>query len=303
MQPIGPGIRTSGVGLAANVVLALTKISAGVFGHSQALIADGIESTADVIGSLVVLGGLLYASRPADEDHPFGHGKAESAAGLMVGVSVLAAAGLIAWASLRAINVPPLAPAGFTLVVLGAIILLKEALYRWVIRVGEQIDSAAVRADAWHHRLDAVTSLAAFVGIAIAQWGGPGWEAADAWAAFLASLVIAYNGLRLLQRPIAELMDASADAACVATIRATAAAVPGVVGVGRCRVRKSGLELLADLHLKVPGDITVTAGHDLAHEVEARLRKLPRPVGYVSIHVEPARPKSQNPFRPNTPDG
>ena len=290
MQSVGPGLRTSGVGLAANVVLALTKVSAGVLGHSQALIADGIESTADVIGSLVVLGGLLYAARPADADHPFGHGKAESAAGLMVGMSVLAAAGLIAWASLRAIATPQSAPAGFTLAVLGAIILLKEALYRWVIRVGEQLNSVSVRADAWHHRLDAFTSLAAFLGIAMALWGGPGWEAADAWAAFLASLVIAYNGFQLLRRPLAELMDASADAECVATIRSTAEGVPGVVGVGRCRVRKSGLELLADVHLKVPGHITVTAGHDLAHEVEARLRRLPRAVSYVSIHVEPAKP-------------
>jgi len=295
MPDVGPGLRTSGVGVAANVALAMTKITAGVLGNSNALIADGIESTADVISSLVVLGGLWYAARPADADHPFGHGKAESAAGLLVSFSVLGAAALMAWECIHAILTPHARPAWFTLVILGIIIVLKELLYRWAIRVGNELQSSAVKADAWHHRLDALTSLAAFVGIAVAIGGGPGWETADDWAALLATGVTAYNGLQLLRQPVAELMDASVDADSLGLIRRTAADVPGVVGVGRCRVRKSGLELLVDLHLKVPGQITVSAGHDLSHQVEERLRALPRPVNYVSIHVEPADPTYPGP--------
>lgn len=293
MPPVGPGLRTSGVGIAVNVALALAKITAGLRGNSNALIADGIESAADVIASLFVLGGLWYAARPADDDHPFGHGKAESAAGLLVALSVLGAAALMASESIRAIRTPHPSPAAFTLVVLGIVIVLKAGMYHWAIRVGHALNSTAVQADAWHHRFDAVTSLAAFVGIAIALWGGPGWATADDWAALLATLMIAWNGVALLRQPIAELMDASVDENSIQTIRRTAVEVPGVAGVGRCRVRKSGLELQVDLHLKVPGEITVTAGHALAHEVEDRLRKLPRPVSYVSIHVEPAAPQGE----------
>jgi len=294
MQSVRPGLWTSATGVAVNAGLALTKITAGVLGNSNALIADGIESSADVVGSVVVLGGLLYSARPPDDDHPFGHGKAESAAGLVVALSVLGAAALMAWSCVRAIATPHAPPAPFTLGVLGGIIILKESLYHWTRRIGDQLDSSAVRADAWHHRADALTSFAAFIGVAIALGAGPGWETADDWAALLATAVTVFNGLVLLRQPVSELMDASVDSNSLSTIRTAAANVPGVSGVGRCRVRKSGLELIVDLHLKVPGEISVTAGHAISHEVEARLRALPRPVNQISIHVEPADPQFPN---------
>src|ERR687885_2272961 len=206
-ERVARGIRTAQTGLLVNAALALLKLLAGLIGHSYALVADAVDPPADVFSSLIVWGGLRISAQPADENHPYGHGKAEPLAAAVVAVMLLGAAVGIAIEAVREIRTPHHAPAPFTLAVLVAVIVIKEVLFRFVIRVGQQVDSTAVMADAWHHRSDAITSAAAFVGIGIALLMGPGWEAADDWAALVAAAIIAFNGARILRPAVHDLMD------------------------------------------------------------------------------------------------
>jgi cation diffusion facilitator family transporter len=203
---VAAGLRISGLALGANLLLALGKIATGVFGNSYALIADGIESTADVFSSFIVWAGLRISVRPADARHPFGYGKAESIAAVIVSLMLLGAAALIATQSIREIRTPHHTPAWFTLVVLVCVVVIKESMYRFAFRVGQDLKSSALKSDAWHHRSDALTSVAAFLGIAIALIGGRGFESADDWAALAACTVIVFNGLRLSRGALGEVM-------------------------------------------------------------------------------------------------
>jgi cation diffusion facilitator family transporter len=287
MATIETGLRLSKVSLAVNALLAGIKIAAGVFGNSYVLVADGIESIADVFSSLVVWSGLRLAIVPADENHPYGHGKAESLAGIFVALLLLAAAILIAVQSIREILTPHLAPAWFTLPVLLLVIAIKETLFRLAHRAGHSLESTALKGDAWHHRSDALTSAAAFVGISIAFIGGRGYESADDWAALLACGVIGTNGLRLLRTALDELMDAAVSPEIVAAVRKIAAEVVGVVAVEKCRVRKSGLHLALDIHVVVDGSLSVWRGHQIAHNVKDHLMASPHRINDVTVHIEP----------------
>lgn len=278
----------AGVGMAVNIVLAIVKIVTGIVGNSYALIADGIESTTDIISSFVVWMGLKISSLPADEDHPYGHGKAESIAGMVVALALLAAAVFIAVQSLREIVTPHHTPAWFTLLVLALVIGTKEALYRFVLKVGDELTSTAIKGDAWHHRSDAITSAAAFVGISIALVGGKGYESADDWAALLACAVIVFNGCRIFRTALGEIMDAAIPNPLQKEIREISSAVPGVVRVEKCRTRKSGLGLFVEIHVEVDGDLTVRRGHEIAHEVSDHLKSSALSVQHVVVHVEPA---------------
>lgn len=280
----------AGIGMAANMVLAIVKIVTGIIGHSYALIADGIESTTDIVSSMVVWTGLKISSLPPDDDHPFGHGKAESIAGMIVALALLGAAALIAVQSIREILNPHHAPAWYTLLVLALVVATKEALFRIVSNVGDSLDSTAVKGDAWHHRSDAITSGAAFVGISIALIGGEGYESADDWAALLACAVILFNGSRIFRAALNELMDAAPPDAILEQIRARAATVPGVAGIEKCHSRKSGLGLLVEIHVEVDGNMTVRNGHDIAHEVSDCLLASPLSIQHVAVHVEPSDP-------------
>ena len=276
-------------GAAVNVVLSTAKFAAGILGHSYALIADGMESGLDVGSSLVIWGGLKYAAKEPDHEHPYGHGKAEPISALIVSATLSGAALVLAGLSVQEIlkgHRDP--PAWTTLWVLAAVILVKEGLFRRVIVASEAIDSGAVRTDAWHHRADAMTSGAAFIGILVARLGGPGWEKADAWAALFACGVIGFNGYRLLVPAVAEIMDAAPDPEIETRVRAAASGVPGVDGIEKCRVRKMGLEFYVDLHVGVDGLMSVAAGHDIAHAVKAAVRKAEGRVADVLVHVEPA---------------
>ncbi len=271
-----------------NLLLAATKIVAGVLGGSYALIADGIESSADVVSSLIVWSGLRFAVLPADENHPYGHGKAEPIATTIVSLVLLGAAVLIAVQSVRELLSSHEAPKKFTLIVLVAVIVIKEAMFRLSWRTGSALDSAVLKADAWHHRSDALTSAAAFVGISIALIGGKGFEGADDWAALVACAIIAWNGIRFLRGAINEMMDASVSPDVIAEVRKTAGDVEGVVEIEKCRVRKAGLHLALDIHVVVDGDISVRCGHRIAHEVEAKLRNSQHRINDVVVHIEPA---------------
>lgn len=281
------GIRAALVGVMVNLGLAVLKILTGVLGNSYALIADGIESTADIFSSIVVMGGIHVSSIPADEEHPYGHGKAEPLAGVVVASLLLFAAVGIGWGSVREILTPHHAPAWYTLPVLALVMVGKEVLSRHVLRVGEALNSTAVRGDAWHHRSDALTSGAAFVGISVALVGGEGYEPADDWAALVACGVIAFNGFRLLRESVNDLMDRAVDPALVARIRRISGEVAGVRGIEKCRVRKVGLGLSMDIHVTVDGDATVRRGHEIAHAVKDHLRASDRRIVDVVIHIEP----------------
>ena len=287
MDSIESGLRISGSAIAINIVLALIKISTGIIGNSYALIADGVESTMDTVSSLIVFGSLLISVKPPDEDHPFGHGKAESMAGALVAFSLLVASIIIATQSIQEIQMPQTPPSSYTLIVLVAVIVVKETMFRKMLDVGDELESSALKNDAWHHRSDALTSLAAFIGITIAIVGGKGYEAADAWAALLACGLIFYNGIRLLIPSLHEIMDRAAPVEIEEQIRSIAAGVEGVIEIEKCRIRKSGVYFLMDIHVVVRGALSVWEGHRIAHEVQDSLLASGLPIADVSVHIEP----------------
>lgn len=288
MATIETGLRLSKLALLVNAGLASIKIAGGIIGHSYVLIADGIESTADIFSSFVVWSGLRVSAIPPDDDHPYGHGKAEPIASVVVSLILLGAAFLIAVQSVREILTPHQAPGWFTLPLLLVVILVKELMYRYAFKTGRLLESTALKGDAWHHRSDALTSAAAFVGIAIALIGGPGYESADDWAALAACGVIVWNGLRLLRDALNEVMDASVSAEVVSAVRSLASGVDGVVAIDKCRVRKVGLHLALDIHVVVRGELTVREGHDIAHAVKDCLVRSPHRINDVTVHIEPA---------------
>jgi len=284
------GTRVAFFGMIVNLILAVAKILGGWFGHAYVLIADGIESALDIAGSFVIWGGLKVAARPPDATHPYGHGKAEPIAAIIVAVGVLAAALGLAIQSAREIFMPHHAPEPYTLLILIVVIVVKEILFRYVIRIGRDVESTAVQTDAWHHRSDALTSAAAFIGISLALIGGKAWQSADDWAALFACAVIGANGIRLLRPALYEIMDTAPGGKIVRSIRRVASSVPGVIEVEKCRARKMGLDFYVDLHVGVDGKISVHEGHEIAHRVKNAIQQSDSRIADVLVHVEPARP-------------
>ena len=281
-------IRTTWYSMGSNALLAIIKWVAGFFGNSYALIADAIESTTDFFASFLVLLGLKYASRPADKNHPYGHGKAEPLITFIVVGILITSAILIAHESIQNIKTPHKGPEPFTLIVLAAIILWKEISFQLVIRKSRVTKSSLLKADAWHHRSDAITSITAFVGISIALLMGEGFESADDWAALAASGFILYNCYRIFRPALGEIMDEHTHDEIIDQIRSIALHVDGVSGTEKCIVRKVGMRFFIDLHIEVDGDITVTHGHDIAHALKAKLMVDLPEVADVLIHVEPS---------------
>ena len=276
------------LGLVINVVLAAIKIGAGLFGNAYVLIADGIESALDVGGSLIIWGALKFAARPPDATHPYGHGKVEPFAAIVVSIGVLAAALGLAISSVRELFLPRHGPAPFTLIVLVVAVVTKELMYRYVVRVGRNAESTAIQADAWHHRTDAMTSIAAFIGISVALIGGEAWQSADDWAALFACALIAANGYRLLRPALFEILDTAPRGEIVDVVRNAVCSVPGVVEVEKTFIRKMGLSFYVDLHVKVNGEISVREGHHIAHEVKRAIQRSDPRIADVLVHIEPA---------------
>lgn len=273
--------------IAGNAILALIKGITGILGNSYALIADAIESTTDIFSSLFVLFGLKYASRPPDENHPYGHGKAEPLITFGVVGFLIISATIIAIESIHNIQTPHKTPEWYTLVVLGVIVIFKELSYRFVNKRSDDTKSSSLKADAWHHRSDAITSLMALIGISIAIIMGEGYETADDWAALLASGFILYNAYLIFRPALGEIMDEHLHDDLILVIRAEVEKVDGVRGTEKCFVRKTGMYYFVDLHILVEGDLSVHEGHAIAHAVKDDLRmKLPE-IADILIHVEP----------------
>jgi cation diffusion facilitator family transporter len=277
-------------GIWLNAALAIVKFAGGWLGHTYALIADAAESVLDIVSSLMVWAGLRVASRPPDADHPYGHGKAEPLAGLAVAFFVFAMAGWIGAHAVREIITPHRGPQWWTLPLVAGVVVLKLWFSRRMARSGGEIGSTALGVEAMHHWSDAVTSGAAFIGISIALIGGPGWEAADDWAALLACGVIAFNAFSMAGRALGDVMDTAVPESFEKEVRALALAVPGVRALDKVRMRKSGLSHLVDIQIRVDGELTVRAGHDIAHSVkDALLASTRHGITDVSVHVEPMK--------------
>ena len=280
-------IRWAQAGLLTNACLVVVKFFAGIIGHSNALIADAVESSADIFSSLIVWMGLSIAARPADEDHPYGHGKAEPLAAAVVSLMLLGAAIGISIIAVRDIRTPHHLPAPFTLFVAAGVIMIKEILYRRVSRVGREVGGTAIVADAWHHRADAISSLAAFIGISIALLGGRGWEAADDWAALVAAILVAVNGVRTLRPAIAGLMDEAPDRSVKERVQHAASGVDGVRSVENLNVRGSGLGFYVDLHVKADPKLPLDEAHEIAAKVKYAIFAAVPSVVSVLVHMEP----------------
>jgi len=285
------GIQTAQLGLLVNTALAIIKFVAGVLGNSYALIADAVESTSDILSSAIVWGGLRIASRAADDEYHFGYGKAEALASAVVSLMLLAAAIGISIEAIREIRTPHHAPAPFTLIVLVVVVLVKETLFRRVFQVADEEGSQAVRADAWHHRSDAITSVAAFCGISIALWKGDGWEAADDWAALVAAGVIAINALLLLRPAVQDLMDRAPDHDLVERVRLAALAVPDVLAIEKLKVRRAGTGLFVDLHVQSDPSLSLHDAHIVSGKVKSAIRGSMDRIEGVLIHMEPFQGK------------
>ena len=280
-------IRTTYFSIIGNTILALIKGLAGFFGNSYALIADAIESTTDIFASFLVLLGFKYAKKPADENHPYGHGKIEPLITFGVVAFLVVSATVIAYESIQNIQSPQKIPESWTLIVLGLIIIWKEISYQIVIKKSKQTNSSSLKADAWHHRSDAITSVMAFIGISIAIIFGKGYETADDWAALFASAFILYNSYLILRPALGEVMDEQLYENLILEIRAKSLEVPGVLGTEKCFIRKSGMKFHVDLHASVNSEISVKVGHDIAHQLKDYLRKEIPNLGHVLIHIEP----------------
>jgi cation diffusion facilitator family transporter len=270
-----------------NTLLALAKGILGILGNSYALIADAIESTTDIFSSLLVLFGLKYSNRPADENHPYGHGRAEPLITFLVVAFLITSACIIGYESIQNIQRPHSLPKSFTLYFLGAIIVWKEISFRIVLKKSKETNSSSLKADAWHHRSDAITSIAAFLGISIALFFGKGYESADDWAALFASGFILYNSYLIFRPALGEIMDEHLYDDLIAAIRNIAITVPGVIDTEKCFIRKAGMKYHVDLHARVEGEISVREGHDIAHLLKDTLRNELPELGHVLIHVEP----------------
>lgn len=282
------GQRTTRIGIAISVVLAIVKAVGGILGNSYALIADAIESTVDIITSGLLLVGLRWSAKPADDNHPYGHGKAEALVAIGISLALCGAAVVIAIESIHNISVPHESPKAFTLIILVLVILTKEILARYVNKTGEELGSGAVKADAFHHRSDAITSAAAFIGIGIGLIGGPGYEMADDWAALFAALIIVINAYKIARPAVGELLDEELDTELNQAIRKTAATVPGVIHVEKCHTRKMGIMAHADMHIWVNENLSVAQGHRIAHTVKDTVREKHPRLADVHIHIEPA---------------
>jgi cation diffusion facilitator family transporter len=282
-------IKTSVFSIIGNILFAVVKFVAGILGNSYALIADAIESTTDVFASILVWIGLKYSTKPADENHPYGHGRFEVISTFAVIGFLVVSATIIAIESIKNIQTPHEPPKVFTLYVLGGIILFKELSYQYVIRQSKKTHSSSLKADAWHHRSDAITSVMAFIGIVFAIFMGEGFEAADDVAALIASFFIVYNAYKIFKPIISEISDEQVYDDMIEDVRRIATTVPGVIDTEKCHIRKMGMTFYVDLHLIVDGNLTVIQGHRIAHNLKDEIQRQIPEIADVLVHTEPDR--------------
>lgn len=279
--------RAAWLGLIVNFALGAVKLAGGITGSSFALISDAINSLGDSLTSVVVLLALWYSQKPADEKHPYGHTRAEAVAAANVALLIVLSALFIGWEAFSRLTIEHALPPVWTLWIAGTNVIIKEALYRYKLRVGRHTGSSAIIANAWDHRSDALCSLAVLVGLGIVRWAGPGFIWADEAAALVVVAAIVWSGVRLFRASTSELLDPQADLSLVEEIRQSASGVQGVCHVEKLWVRKSGLEYLADIHIQVDAQISVREGHRIGHQVKDKLLAQFASLRHVLVHLEP----------------
>lgn len=285
-------IRAATVGLVINLMLGVVKLTGGLLGHSFALLSDAVNSLGDVVTSAVIVVALWFSQRPPDDEHPYGHSRAEGIAACNVALLVVLSALAIGWEALRRFGHAQDIPPTWTLAIAGSNVVVKEALYHYNVRVSRRTGSGAILANAWDHRSDALCSLAVLIGLGVVRWGGAAWSGADQVAALVVVVAIIWSASQVLASSVRELMDLQADEPFVRRVRATAGQVPGVRGVEKLWLRKSGLEYFADIHVEVDPDMTVAAGHEIGHAVKDRLLDEFPLMRDVLVHLEPTRSDS-----------
>ena len=279
-------------GVLLNIFLGLLKSITGVLGHSNVLLADGIDSMVDVFTSLMTWGAMKYGTKPPDQEHPYGHGKAESLAAIG-GAMILLVTGLV----ITLFSINNIIDRGhgahsyqlkkYTLVILIIAIVVKEGFFRLIFAHAKKIGSTAMLAEAWHYRSDVLISLTALIGISISLFGSASYSSADDWTALFVCLIIFYNATTILHASLREIMDAQVSHELEKTILKLACEVEGVKSAEKCRVRKSGLSLLADLHIRVDGHLSVLKGHTISHQVKDHLLKSNLALEDITLHLEP----------------
>lgn len=285
-MPYKIALQSASLSIIVNFLMAVAKVVTGILGSSFALVADGIESLADIFSSILVFIGIKYASKPPDENHPYGHGRAEVLVTIIVVGLLVISALFIVYQSIIHILTPHNLPRPFVLIVLGIVIVIKETLYQIFSSRAAKVNSSSLAADAWHHRGDAITSIAAFIGVSIAIYLGPGYEAADDWAAILAAILILYNAYRILKPALGEIMDENHHH-MIDQIRDIAEEEPGILGTEKCFIRKTGMNYHVDLHAIVSGEIPVKEGHLLAHNLKDSIQSEMPEIAEILIHIEP----------------
>lgn len=286
------GLKSAQIGVLVNAALAALKLIAGVAGNSYALIADAVESTSDIFSSLIVLLGLQIAGREPNDRFPFGYGRAESLAAGVVSLMLIGTAIGISIEAVREILTPHHAPAAWTLAVLVVVVVVKWVVSRRVKQTGTEIGSRSLEADAWHHLSDAATSAAAFIGISVSVLMGPGWEAADDWAALAASGIILVNGVLLLKGALNDLMDRAPDTKIVDEVRRTAESVPGVKAIEKLHIRRAGLRYFVEIHVQTNPDLPLKDAHAIGGHVKAEIRNQIPSIAAVVVHLEPFEPNA-----------
>lgn len=273
--------------LIGNALLVFVKLITGIIGNSFAMIADSVESAGDVFSSFIIYMGLKFSAKPSDEDHPFGHGKVEPIISFLVVLFLIVSAGVIAFQAFNNLQSPQKMPKPYTLIVLAGIIIYKEAFYQFVKKRSKQTSSTSLKADAWHHRSDAITSLAAFIGIGLALLLGEGYEHLDDWAALVASLIIIVNAYFVFRPALGELLDEQKYDELIDEVREVADEVEGVIDTEKCFIRKFGMRYVVDIHVRVPANLSVVEGHAIGHLVQSTLQDSFPQIEHVFTHVEP----------------
>lgn len=286
--------RAALLGLVVNVLLAIIKLIGGIFGQSFALIADAVNSLGDVVATVIVLVALRVAQAPADDEHPYGHTRAEGIAASNVAVLIIVSALVVGWEAITRLGEPAHAPRLWTLGIAGANVVIKEALYQYKIRVGRRNNSTAIIANAWDHRADAFCSLAVLAGLTIVAIGGRDYRWADEAASLVVVAAIIWSGSTLFLKAAHELMDVQADPEFVEQLRQAARGVAGVADVEKLWVRKSGLEYFADIHIEVAPHMSVAQGHDIGHAVKDHLVHTFPTLRDVMVHLEPSPSSSDS---------
>ncbi len=282
------GQRVAVTGMFVSGALALIKIYAGVHGHSTAVVADGFESAADVIASGFVLFGLTIAARPADDNHPYGHGRIEILTGLLIGLVLTAGGSLISWESLQRIGAAREPLAAFVVWPLLISLAAKMGLASLKFSFGRKLKSAALTADAWNDAVDTISALAALVAVGLTLLDRVRFAEADRYGGGVVGLIVIYAGIRVTYDTSMQLMDTMPDQRLIAQLRSLALGVTGVRGVEKCFARKTGFRYHVDLHLEVDPEMTVRQSHKIAHDVQLHIKEQLDWVADVLVHVEPA---------------